>query len=394
MSFVLQFFDAPQADSVEKAVEHMDRSGDHDPAAAAKFERFVQLVTLLYPDLSEEDEDGDDDRNIWSEGLSGHERARPFFNVALKTHFVEEGILSIVASKAIMAGLQMLDPQNGMLYRADHVVVDQWGKQSPFRMLTPFAAKAMKPLRGGLNAPQVRQHIGAQLHEAFLKPHGFALTCTDSHAVVWRQRGDIRQAIAIQASNGADAVDTALSLWVSSNQLSAVWLAALPATFAQWKAEGDEACGGVAYDFYYTLTDVVASPSPEAVAQFGDNCPLRSQGELDAFAAHLGAFSVEALLPVLDAMNDLASLSDLALADWSLDIARTSRVSLPEQMGMLVIARLTNHPGFEDFAQALTHNPYKAEAWSEFSDPEGRHLDQLIAHLRSMRPGTPPHRQP
>jgi len=186
MSFVLQFFDAPQADSVEKAVEHMDRSGDHDPAAVAKFERFVQLVTLLYPDLSEEDEDGDDDRNIWSEGLSGHERARPFFNVALKTHFVEEGILSIVASKAIMAGLQMLDPQNGMLYRADHVVVDQWGKQSPFRMLTPFAAKAMKPLRGGLNAPQVRQHIGAQLHEAFLKPHGFALTCTDSHAVVWR----------------------------------------------------------------------------------------------------------------------------------------------------------------------------------------------------------------
>lgn len=161
MSFVLHSFHAPQVDSVAAATDYVYELCDGDPPLADRFRKFVELVTKVYPDLSEDDEAGDDERNLRPEGLQGDWGDEPVVNVGIKTDAVEEGVLSIVASKAIEAGLQMLDPRNAMLYRADHRVVRHDGRTTPFRMLTPFAAQLRKPANDGLEPLYLRRRQAA-----------------------------------------------------------------------------------------------------------------------------------------------------------------------------------------------------------------------------------------
>jgi hypothetical protein len=384
MSFVLHFFHAPQVDSVASATEYVYELCDDDPPLADRFRKFVELVTAVYPDLSDDDEDGDDERNLWPEGLKGDWGDEPVVNVGIRTDAVEEGVLSIIASKAIQAGLQMLDPQNAMLYRADHRVVEHDGRTTPFRMLTPYAAQLMQPAQGGLDPRSVRDAIGAGLR-ARLSGHGFELTSTDVFTIVHRERGEIRQAIGIEARLVGGEVRVALELWVSAPRIAAVWTAALPPQFAAWREKDDAARGGFAYDFIYGLTDLVESATPQEIARFRNVVPA-SREALDAFVAKLCSFVEDKLLPVIEPIDDLDTLAGLAFTQDALDIVRTGYVRLPEQLGTAVLARLARPALFDDVAKGLAGNPNKARYWGELDDPEAKSLEVLLNHLRTLPP--------
>ena len=384
MSFVLHFFHAPQVDSVESATEYVYELCDDDPPLADRFRKFVELVTTVYPDLSADDDDGDDERNLWPEGLDSEWGDEPVVNVGIKTDAVEEGVLSIVASKAVQAGLQMLDPQNAMLYRSDHVVVHHDGSTAPFRMLTPFAAKLMKPADDGLDPRKVRDAIGAGLYDRLAPEHGFTLSSVKAYTIVHRQRGAIRQAIAIEAKPDRDQVKIKLEIWLSTPRIEAVWMAGLPRRFTDWKVAEDARCGGSTYDFVYGLTDIVPSATAQEIAQVG-KLTLRSTAPIDEFAAMVGTFIEHKLLPVIDPINDLDALAALALTDDALDIVRTGQVRVLEQLATAVLTRLAKPAWFEAVARGLIGNPNKSGYWGEFGDREGRHLDQLIEYLRALR---------
>lgn len=383
MSFVLHIFHAPHVDSVESATKYVYESCDNDPPLKERFRKFVELVTMVYPDLSEEDEDGDDERNLWPEGLNAEWGDEPVVNVGIKTDAVEEGVLSIVASKAIQAGLQMLDPQNAMLYRADHFVVHHDGRTTPFRMLTPFAASLMTPVRQPLEAGAVRDEIGTKLRDHLAPRHGFDLTRTDTFAVVHRLRGEMRQAIGIEARVIGGNVKVVLELWVSAPKIAEVWTAALPPVFAEWRARDDAARGGFAFDFIYGLSDLVASATAHEIARSRNVSPASRQA-LDDFIAWLCAFVEEKLVPVIDPIDDLDALAGLALTRDALDIVGTGYVRLPEQLATAVLARLARPALFEQVARGLAGNPNKARYWGELNDPEGKFLDALLKHLRTL----------
>lgn len=384
MSFMLQFFHAPHVDSVDSAAHYVDGECDADPPLGERFAQFVDRVTTVYPDLSAEDDDGDDLRNLWPEGLDRHWGDEPVVNVGLKTDAVEEGVLSIIASKAAQSGLQMLDPQNAMLYRTDHTVIDGRGRVSPFRMLTPFAASLMKPLSGGLKPGETRHRLGESLRDR-LASAGFALTIVESDVVVWRQLGDIRQALDLTVSEREDGIAVDLSLWLSSPRLSSTWLAVMPPHVAEWKQRGDRLCGGVAWDFVYALSDVVPGTSAEEAGRF-DSARLSSPDALEAFQADLCNYAAARLLPWLDGLRDLSALAALVLSDANIEYAGRGRVALPEQMGTLVLARLARPEVFETVAHTLQTNPHKSRVWEELRDPEGRLLDRLVDHLRATPP--------
>lgn len=384
MSFVLHFFHAPHVQSVASATEYVYDLSDDDPPLADRFRKFVELVTTVYPDLSAEDDDGDDERNLWPEGLRGDWGDEPVVNVGIKTDAVEEGVLSIIASKAVQAGLQMLDPQNAMLYRSDHIVVHQDGGKAPFRMLTPFAASLMQPANGALDPRKLRDTIGAGMRDRLASGHGFALGSGKAYTIVHRQRGGIRQAIAVEAKADRDQVRIRLELWLSTPRIEAVWMAALPRSFTDWKVNEDARCGGAAYDFVYGLTDIVPSATAQEIARVG-KVALSSAAAVDEFVAMVCTFIEDKLLPVIDPIDDLDSLATLALTEDALDIVRTGHVRVPEQLATAVLTRLARPAWFEEVARGLIGNPNKSGYWGEFGDREGQYLGQLIEYLRAMR---------
>ena len=174
-----------------------------------------------------------------------------------------------------------------------------------------------------------------------------------------------------------------MALWLSSALVSSVWIRALPPEFAAWKARSDTACGGVSWDFAYGLTDLVRSATSGEIELFG-GVLLGSEQELQDFAQQLCGFCSGKLLPVLDGIKDLSSLAKQVITDQNVHILRYGNVSLLEQLGTAVLARLVKSSRFEEIAEALLGNPRKAEFWQAFQDRGGRYIEGLIQYLRVL----------
>lgn len=102
------------------------------PVRNAKFARFADIVGETYPDLSDHDPDGDNDDNIWVEGLDGAASNGDLKRLALKEHLADQALVLIVARAVVAAGLQLYDPNGQLLYRGDRKAVDAAGREHPF----------------------------------------------------------------------------------------------------------------------------------------------------------------------------------------------------------------------------------------------------------------------
>jgi len=69
MAFILHLIDSLDVSTVKAAEAFISGPGGKPSDPNPKLSKFVQTITATYPDLSEEDLDGDDDRNVWEEGL-------------------------------------------------------------------------------------------------------------------------------------------------------------------------------------------------------------------------------------------------------------------------------------------------------------------------------------
>ena len=87
---------------------------------------------------------------------------------------------------------------------------------------------------------------------------------------------------------------------------------------------------------------------------------------------------------MLDGIKDLSSLAKQVITDQNVHILRYGNVSLLEQLGTAVLARLVKSSRFEEIAEALLGNPRKAEFWQAFQDRGGRYIEGLIQYLRVL----------
>jgi hypothetical protein len=133
MSFILQLFHAPKVKTLGEAESFIrsPRNGtfeDHE-----RFEAFVKAITAVYPDLSDEDDDGDDDRNVWGSGISAGSIGKAVLVISPKTQLVELELMMKLAEVAAESGLHVLDPQNALLFRDDRHVVNARGVATQLR---------------------------------------------------------------------------------------------------------------------------------------------------------------------------------------------------------------------------------------------------------------------
>lgn len=132
MAFILRIIDAPEVSTPQNAEAFIAEQSSKPPSNNPKFARFTTLVTDKYPDLSEEDEDGDNDENVWEEGINDNASSGNLKNVAVKVDLTDEALVFAIARAAIAAGLQLYDDEGQVLYHSNGTIVDMKGRAQPF----------------------------------------------------------------------------------------------------------------------------------------------------------------------------------------------------------------------------------------------------------------------
>src|SRR4051794_21575446 len=132
MAFILHVIDAPEIASTEAAESFIADQDGRPSEPNPKFSRFVDDITGTYPDLTHDDPDGDDERNIWEESIADREPYGLVFELAVKEDSIDETVVAAIAHAALTSGLQLFHAEGMVLYRADHMIVDLRGKTQPF----------------------------------------------------------------------------------------------------------------------------------------------------------------------------------------------------------------------------------------------------------------------
>lgn len=132
MAFLLRLIDAPDVRTPQDASDFLERERGKAPAPNPKFASFREAITQTYPDLSDDDEDGDNDDNVWEEGLSDKASSGHVKSIALKEDLTDEALVAAIARAASANGLHCYDDEGQALYRADGLAVDTKGRTRPF----------------------------------------------------------------------------------------------------------------------------------------------------------------------------------------------------------------------------------------------------------------------
>lgn len=115
MSFVLHLMDAPEVFDAPGAVDFIEEQREFAPADNPKFDAFVQDIIEIYPDLSEEDMDGDDEQNLWDEGLDSEASYGNVKELVVNVDITEEDVEALVAA-ASRHGLRLYDEEGEYLH--------------------------------------------------------------------------------------------------------------------------------------------------------------------------------------------------------------------------------------------------------------------------------------
>lgn len=116
MAYILHLMDAPDVTDSDAAEEFIAGQQDLPPAANAKFSAFVSDITQTYPDLSEEDEDGDNDENLWEEGIDDEASYGKVKELVVKIDVTDEAVITALVKAAVRQGLKLYDAEGQVVY--------------------------------------------------------------------------------------------------------------------------------------------------------------------------------------------------------------------------------------------------------------------------------------
>jgi hypothetical protein len=116
MAYIFHLVDAPEVFDAQSAEKFISGQRKITPNANSKFTCFVNDIIEAYPDLSEEDEDGDNDENLWEEGLDDRASYGNVKDLVLKVDATDESVIAALVASAVKYGLKLYDPEGQVLY--------------------------------------------------------------------------------------------------------------------------------------------------------------------------------------------------------------------------------------------------------------------------------------
>jgi hypothetical protein len=190
MSFVLHIFDEPSVMTVQQATDYCYADHPPFPTPNNRYTQFLAEVTRMHP------EDGP----VWPENFLEGEVVDRVYNLGVNTECVTEQLMNEIALCVAAAGLQMLDPQNAMLYRRDGTIV---GPTMRTRLISGSALQTLTASPPAWDDRGFPSHT--VLHQQFttrMARHGFAQTSSRGDVgFASRVMGETRQTVVFEVQN-------------------------------------------------------------------------------------------------------------------------------------------------------------------------------------------------
>jgi hypothetical protein len=116
MAYILHLIDAQEVSDSDSAEKFISEQRSIPPNSNGKFTAFVEGIATAYPDLSEEDEDGDNDENLWEEGLDDQASYGNVKELVVKVDVTDEAVVAALVASAVRCGLKLYDSEGQVLY--------------------------------------------------------------------------------------------------------------------------------------------------------------------------------------------------------------------------------------------------------------------------------------
>jgi hypothetical protein len=384
MSFQLHLIADPAVHTIEeadRAVFRASRERTTHIDATDRYRKFCRDIVHYYPDLSGSDVDGENPQNIWPEGLAAPSHNPSACSISIKPESVNEDLLATVAFVARNAGLQMLDYQNGHFYRIDARRTDvmrieiMLPENPPAPRLTNIARHSRR-----VDAELVFGAMTDQL-SALLKPEGFKITKQGYCCFFVRTVSEVQQSCSLSIQPMHNEVMVHFSYAFTAPLLRQHWMKLFKERGVTPEAiktiEENEP------DFYFYPFD---KPTPWGVNAFKGSNSIKSEADLNTFAALLIGWVSELNQRILRHVVSVNSLADFALGDWWLQEEKhmTQRYRIITALAQIYLAALVS-PNKLDEVIDLAGVRFNAYQWRDYlNDPEGVHLEAIIKHARRL----------
>ena len=116
MSYILHLIDAPDVTNAKEAGKFVSDQRALPPSDNPKFAAFVNDITEIYPDLSEDDEDGDGGENLWDEGIDALTDYGNVKELVVNVDLADEAVLAELIKAAVKNGLKLYDEEGEVVY--------------------------------------------------------------------------------------------------------------------------------------------------------------------------------------------------------------------------------------------------------------------------------------
>ena len=116
MAYILHLIDNQEITDYKEAEKYISEQQKLPPRQNDKFSSFVEDITALYPDLSEEDEDGDNDENLWEEGIDEKATYGNVKELVVKVDVTDETVVKNLVKVAVNNGLKLYDSEGQVVY--------------------------------------------------------------------------------------------------------------------------------------------------------------------------------------------------------------------------------------------------------------------------------------
>lgn len=360
MSFILHIIDCPTATTVNAASHHVYDEEITSTVQNEKFLRFAKLVSKLYPEC--EDDEGDNDDNIWSEGLPDGIGTEAVLTIAVKTDLVESQIMSNIAHAAVDAGLQILDPQNAMLWRSDRLIVYQ-NQQTEAFLPQKLPKRSKRKRVPKLTKEGTRDYLLENFVKAFVQD-GWQ-TVSDERNVyfkrsAWRQLGDIKQTLTFNTNIDGQACDIGMDFKFTAEQIRIALDELLPDTGLDIIRRN---IGSQYYDIHLPIEYLfpLAELKPLGIKDIRLGwVSVSSQQELEQWAAHFQQWYQQFLSKILSQTQDISSLCHLLDTELHRNYSQGRLTNAEPWLPRLILYHLANSPKLENWL-ALSRERFNSE---------------------------------
>jgi hypothetical protein len=380
MSFILQIFHLPQAQTVAEAALHTANVTTSAPETSARFHEFVLEMLSYLPDLSAHDEDGENDQNFWPEGLAPPRSKQEIFNLSVKANLLTPALMGLMARVAAAFELQILDPQNALFYRADGTVIDGQGVIADWPEPAHLHKNTSPAMRAPLDPQTVHTHL-LQALRPFMEAQSFTVRADSNNIFLSRDFDEVQQLVRLACRDveGGVCVDF-------------FWVLTCPALREHWKnvfspaleARDDYWPTGES-DFVFDRTFNPVSASASALHTERADI-IANEDEMRAYGVDLLTDIKTFVTALLNPANTIQGLASVVLTEDFLlaEIGRRDNYRVRTAASQLILAALARPTAIERWIE-LARGRFDPYAWQHrLDDKSGMYLEKLIVYARSL----------